>query len=138
MNWYLKVIKDNYANFSGRARRQEYWMFNLFHIIIIFILAFIGGMLGAELDSGFGIIPLIVYVLATFIPALGVTVRRLHDTGKSGWYYLLSLIPYIGGIILIVFTVQNGDVGPNKYGSDPKNPELDNEIDDIGKPLLDN
>lgn len=137
MNWYLKVIRDNYVNFSGRARRQEYWMFYLFHIIIIFTLGLISGMLVEATDSPAVFIVLGLYVLATFLPTLAVTVRRLHDTGKSGWYYLLSLIPYIGGIIIFVFTVQNGDVGSNQYGPDPKNPEIDNEIDDIGKPLLD-
>jgi len=136
MNWYLKVIKDNYANFNGRARRKEFWMFYLFHIIFIFVFAFLGGMISAESDSGFAFILIGIYFLATLIPYLAVTVRRLHDTGKSGWYYLLTLIPYVGGIILIVFMAQNGDVGSNKYGPDPKNPEMENEIDDIGKPLL--
>lgn len=136
MNWYLKVIKDNYANFNGRARRKEFWMFYLFHIIFIFVFAFLGGMISAESDSGFAFIFIGIYGLATIIPYLAVAVRRLHDTGKSGWYYLLTLIPYVGGIILIVFMAQNGDVGSNKYGPDPKNPEMDNEIDDIGKPLL--
>lgn len=136
MNWYLKVIKDNYANFNGRARRQEYWMFTLFHVIIVFVLAFLSGALAESADSPVALIVLLIYVLATFLPALAVTVRRLHDTGKSGWYYLLTLIPYIGGIILLVFTVQNGDVGPNQYGPDPKNPDANNEIDDIGKPLI--
>ncbi len=136
MNWYLKVIKDNYANFNGRARRKEFWMFYLFHIIFIFVFAFLGGMISAESDSGFAFILIGIYFLATLIPYLAVAVRRLHDTGKSGWYYLLTLIPYVGGIILIVFMAQNGDVGSNKYGPDPKNPEMDNEIDDIGKPLL--
>ncbi|MFL1013500.1 DUF805 domain-containing protein [Flavisericum labens] len=136
MNWYLKVIKDNYANFNGRARRQEYWMFTLIHVIIIFILGFLGGAFAESSDNLIPLIILAIYFLATFLPGLAVTVRRLHDTGKSGWFYLITLIPYIGGIILLVFTVKNGDVGSNKYGPDPKAPSID-EIDDIGKPLVD-
>lgn len=133
MEWYLKVIRDNYANFEGRARRTEYWMFTLIHIIIIFALAFMSGFLA---DTGLEMLPLIVigiYFLATFIPTLAVTVRRLHDTGKSGWYYLMSFIPYVGGIIMLVFCATEGNRGPNQYGADPKMPEF--EIDEIGKPL---
>ncbi len=121
MNWYLKAIRDNYANFDGRARRTEFWMFYLFHIIIIFVLAFLAGLISGSSDSFMGFIPLAIYFLATIIPFIALAVRRLHDTGKSGWYYLLSFIPYVGG---------------NEYGPDPKNPELDNEIDDIGKPEI--
>ena len=135
MKWYLKVVTTNYANFSGRARRQEYWMFYLFHIIFIFVLAFLGGMLSTESNSGFAFIPIGIYFLATIVPYLSVSVRRLHDTGKSGWNYLLTLIPYVGFIIMIVLMAQNGDEGTNKYGLDPKNPDLGNEIDAIGKPL---
>lgn len=137
MNWYLKVVRDNYANFEGRARRQEYWMFTLINVLIFFVLAFVSGLLADSGDAS--VIPIIiigVYFLAILVPSIAVTVRRLHDTGKSGWYYLLSFIPYIGGIIMLVFTVQNGDVGLNQYGPDPKNPESNDEIDDIGKPLL--
>ncbi|GAB1855866.1 DUF805 domain-containing protein [Flavobacteriaceae bacterium MHTCC 0001] len=136
MNWYLKVVKDNYANFQGRARRKEFWMFYLFHIIFILVLAFIGGALSVESDSGIAFVAIGIYFLATIIPFLAVSVRRLHDTGKSGWYYLLTLIPYVGGIIMIVLMSQNGDVGKNQYGLDPKNPEIDNEIDEIGKPQI--
>lgn len=136
MEWYLKVVKENYINFSGRARRKEYWMFTLINSLIILALAFFMGMLA---DTSMVFLPsiiLMIYVLFIILPGLAVTVRRLHDTGKSGWYYLLSLIPYVGGIILIIMTVQNGDVGRNQYGPDPKAPNND-EIDEIGKPLLD-
>ena len=134
MNWYLKVIRDNYANFSGRARRTEYWMFYLIHIIIVFALAFFGGVISGSSDSMLGMIPIFIYMLATLLPSLAVSVRRLHDTGKSGWYYLFTFIPYIGGIILLVFMVIDGDKGPNKYGPDPKAPEYE-DINEIGKPL---
>ncbi|WP_452219885.1 DUF805 domain-containing protein [Lacinutrix salivirga] len=136
MNWYLKVIRDNYANFTGRARRQEYWMFTLFHIIFIVSLAFVGAYVAEFNDSGIGFIPLGLYMLATFIPALALASRRLHDIGKTGWYYLVRFIPYIGGIWFLILMVQNGNVGPNQYGPDPKGNNFD-EINDIGKPLLD-
>jgi len=135
MNWYLKVVKENYANFEGRARREEYWMFTLFHIIIIAVLAFISGMLAETTDSPAALTIIGIYILATLVPSLAVTVRRLHDINKSGWTMLLQLIPYVGGIIMLVFTVKNGDVGSNQYGPDPKNPNTE-EIDEIGKPLL--
>lgn len=134
MNWYLKVVRDNYSNFNGRARREEYWMFTLFHYIIICALAIIGGLAFAATDSVFLMAILIFgYVLATFIPSLAVTVRRLHDIGKSGWFFLIQFIPYVGGIIMLVFTVKNGDTGSNEYGPDPK-AEYIEQIDDIEKP----
>ncbi|MGC1633352.1 MAG: DUF805 domain-containing protein [Gelidibacter sp.] len=136
MNWYLDAFKNKYGDFEGRARRTEYWMFMLFHLLIIFILAFLSALLmGFDLAFIGGIL-LILYVLVSFIPTLAITVRRLHDTGKSGWFYLLSFIPYIGGIILLVFTVQDSEYMTNKWGSNPKAPNTD-EINEIGKPLLD-
>ena len=133
MKWYLHVLK-NYVNFEGRARREEYWMFTLFHIIIIFLTVVIPASL---FDSPLGSIPLFLYIFATFLPGLAVTIRRLHDTGKSGWYYLISFIPYLGGFILLIFMLESGNKGNNKYGPDPKGGN-DDEIEEIGKPLLDN
>lgn len=119
MNWYLTVLK-NYAVFSGRARRKEYWMFVLFNVIFTIAAMILDNVLGLAIkDVGYG--PFyIVYVLATLIPGLAVSVRRLHDIGKSGWYLLMGLIPCVGGIILIVFAATPGDVGENEYGEDPK------------------
>ena len=134
MNWYLDTFKNKYADFTGRARRTEYWMFLLFHLPIIFILSFLSGFLEA---LGSGLVPsilLIIYVLLTFIPTMALTIRRLHDTGKSGWYYLLSVIPYIGWIIVLIFTVQDSEPMENKWGPNPKRPNLD-EINEIGKPV---
>ncbi len=113
MDWYLKVIK-NYVGFSGRARRTEYWMFVLFNFIISAVL----GILQYMADMGTLLTAL--YSLALFLPGLAVSFRRLHDTGRSGWWVLISFIPIIGAIILIVFMVMEGDRGANKYGSDPK------------------
>ena len=133
MEWYLKVVRDNYANFEGRARRQEYWMFVLFNIIFLIAIALVSGFLGAMLDAPALMLLYIVYALGVFIPSLAVAVRRLHDTGKSGWYYLVTLIPFIGGIWLIILLATEGDVGPNEYGPDPKRPDS-REINEIGKP----
>ena len=124
MKWYLKVMRDNYANFSGRARRKEYWMFTLFFMLFLLVPSFVFGLLigmfpnETVLISG-GIILAALYFIH-LVPALAVTVRRLHDTGKSGWLYLLALIPYIGSLIIFIFTVIKGDRGDNKYGPDPK------------------
>lgn len=122
MNWYLKVLK-NYFNFSGRARRKEYWMFFLFQLIFAIVAIVIDNVLGLAIkDVGYGPVYLL-YALATLIPGLAVTIRRLHDIGKSGWYFLLGLIPFVGGIILLVFMVTGGDAGANEYGEDPKGGE---------------
>jgi len=113
MNWYLEVLKK-YAVFTGRARRKEYWMFFLLSLIITFALAFIEGLVGSP-----GVIG-VVYSLATLIPGLAVTVRRLHDTDRSGGYFLLAFVPLIGLIVLLVFLAQDGTSGQNRYGANPK------------------
>ncbi|PHM74866.1 DUF805 domain-containing protein [Xenorhabdus kozodoii] len=114
MNWYLRVLK-NYAEFSGRARRKEYWMFYLFNMIAFLIMI----VLGTAINDMAGIALFIVYVLVTFIPKLAVTVRRLHDTNHSGWWILLLLVP-IANIFFFVLTLLEGTQGDNQYGSDPK------------------
>ncbi|MEV0399682.1 DUF805 domain-containing protein [Actinoallomurus sp. NPDC050550] len=113
MSWYLAVLR-NYAGFVGRARRTEYWMFVLFNVIITVVLDLIG--MAVKLVSILGF----VYGLAVLIPSIAVGVRRLHDTGRSGWWLLIGIIPIIGTIILIVFMATPGDRGDNTYGPDPK------------------
>ena len=113
MSWYLAVLK-NYAGFDGRARRTEYWMFVLFNVIITVVLDLIGMAVRLVGILGF------VYGLAVLIPSLAVGVRRLHDTGRTGWWLLIGLIPIVGTIILIVFMATPGDRGNNGYGPDPK------------------
>ena len=113
MEWYLKVVRDNYANFNGRASRQEYWMFFLFNIIF----AFVAGIVDVYIGLGF---LELIYVLAVFIPGLAVGVRRLHDVGKSGWFLLISLIPLVGVIWLIVLLASKSNPGENQYGAEPK------------------
>jgi uncharacterized membrane protein YhaH (DUF805 family) len=119
MNWFLEVLKK-YAVFNGRARRKEYWFFYLFYIIFIIVLVMIDGVTGT-LDEGTGIGVLSgIFILAMLIPGIAVTIRRLHDTDRSGWWILISLIPFIGGIWLLVLMVLDGTPGQNQYGPDPK------------------
>ncbi|EDP95645.1 DUF805 domain-containing protein [Kordia algicida OT-1] len=133
MEWYLKVVRDNYANFEGRARRQEYWMFVLFNFLIIIGLYVIVGILAIMSESlmALGAILVIIYALGVLIPSIAVVVRRLHDTGNSGWMYLISFIPLIGPIWLLVLMCTEGQVGPNQYGPDPKAAYTD-DLNNIG------
>lgn len=113
MNWYIEVLKK-YAVFDGRAHRSEYWMFVLFNVIITIVLGLIDRLLGISgVLSG-------IYGLAVLIPGIAVSIRRLHDTNRSGWWLLISLVPVIGTIVLIVFMVQDSQPGTNQYGPNPK------------------
>ncbi|MBD1227957.1 DUF805 domain-containing protein [Xenorhabdus griffiniae] len=114
MNWYLSVLK-NYAGFSGRARRKEYWMFSLFNMIVLLALI----ALASVINDIAGLALLVIYIIVTFIPNLAVTVRRLHDVNCSGWWFLLAFVP-VASIILFVFTLLEGTQGDNEYGADPK------------------
>lgn len=118
MHWYLDVLKK-YAVFQGRARRKEYWMFTLFSMLIYIGLMIIEGILGMGSEGGIGLLSLF-YSLGVLLPSLAVTVRRLHDTGRSGWWLLIGLIPLVGGIVLLVFMVLDGQPGSNQYGPNPK------------------
>ena len=120
MSWYLAALK-NYAVFGGRARRKEYWMFTLFNILIIFVLAFLdtAASTGNDRFGPAGLL-LIVYYLAILLPSLAVSVRRLHDTARSGWWIFISIVPLIGSIVLLVFLATSGNAGTNQYGPDPK------------------
>ena len=111
MEWYLSVLK-NYVGFSGRARRKEYWMFLLFNIIVSIVLNVIGAVIMLPVLG-------LIYSLAILLPSIAVAVRRLHDTGRSGWWLLLGLIPLIGTIILLIFLVQDSH-DENEYGANPK------------------
>ena len=122
MNWYLKFFKQ-YADFSVRARRTEFWMFNLFTLIVAFICVFCDIFLGFDImtDPEFFNGPITnIYLLASLLPGLSVIVRRLHDVGKSGWMYFLALIPIIGPIWVFVLLVTDSQPGENKWGPNPK------------------
>jgi uncharacterized membrane protein YhaH (DUF805 family) len=105
-NYYLTVVRDNYANFDGRARRSEYWYFYLFNFIISFLVGFVGGVLGIEWLGA-------VYFIAVLVPTIAAGVRRMHDVGKSGWFILIPLYN-------LILAVTEGNAGDNEYGNDPK------------------
>jgi uncharacterized membrane protein YhaH (DUF805 family) len=113
MDWYLKVLQD-YAVFEGRAQRQEYWMFILINILVVIALGIIEGLIGLS-----GVVTTL-YSLAVFIPSLAVSVRRLHDTERTGWWLLIGILPLLGPLVLLIFYCIDGDYGDNDYGPDPK------------------
>ena len=120
MNYFIDCLTKKYACFSGRARRQEYWLFFLFNFIAAFVVGFIGGFLasvtGVDAFAFLGAI----YNLAVLIPSFAVFCRRMHDTGRSGWWWLIGLIPFVGGIVLLVFCCLDSQPGENQYGPNPK------------------
>lgn len=127
IDWWKKAVFKNYANFTGRARRSEYWYFVLFNIILLVpILILLSYGADNESDSiamlGFSIFG--IAFLGLLIPWLALVVRRLHDLNKSGWNYFVRFIPLVGPIILLVWLCTEGDRSRNKYGEDPKNPGL--------------
>ena len=134
MNTYLKVFRNEYTNFSGRARRREYWTFTLITAAILLLLCLLiafslpAMLTGSDSRSGGGLTPLgivilglyTIFQLAVIVPALGLSVRRLHDAGFSGWLLLIGLVPGIGGVALLVLMLQDSRPGANKWGPNPK------------------
>ncbi|HLI65618.1 MAG TPA: DUF805 domain-containing protein [Caulobacteraceae bacterium] len=102
-----------YVDFNGRAGKAEFWWFVLFYVVVYVVVAIIGGLIHVPALAG-------LVVLGLFLPNLAVAVRRLHDTNRSGWMYLIGLIPLVGFILLIVWWVGDGTVGDNQYGPDPR------------------
>ena len=137
MQWMILSYK-RYADFNGRLRRMEFWMFTLFYyivLVLLLILTFAGLPWGELRDPSqmgpttgpnaliwIGMVLLVVFMLGSIIPMIAVTVRRFHDQDKSGWLYLLNFIPYVGPIVVLVFMFIEGTKGPNLYGEDPKDP----------------
>ena len=124
IKYYLNAVQNNYANFSGRARRSEYWYFMLCYYIISILAIVLDSVLGSGfqiegISLGYGWITLAI-ALGHIIPSLALLVRRLHDVGKSGWFYFIVLIPLIGAIWLLVLECTEGTKGDNNYGADPK------------------
>ena len=120
-----------YADFAGRARRSEFWLFALFIFIVEIVYFILMGVTGNMGPSGYGQMNGLgmalaglfsLFILGVLVPSLAVTVRRLHDTNRSGWWILIGLIPLIGGLVLLVFYLLPGTTGPNKFGPDPKTP----------------
>ena len=118
MNYYFDALKK-YADFNGRARRKEYWMFFLFNMIIGYALLFLGTV------TGILMVPYFIFAFATLLPSIAVGVRRMHDVGKSGWYVIIP-------IYNLILACTDGQQGPNEYGSDPKG--FGEEINEIGTP----
>ena len=117
MRWYFDVLTNNYLNFYGRSRRKEFWMYTLVHLVILILTAL------------FGPLPFIIYFVLTVIPSVGVGIRRLHDTGRSGWWILTANLPPIM-ILYYYFMLQEGDSGVNIYGDSPKESYMDRIMKD--------
>jgi uncharacterized membrane protein YhaH (DUF805 family) len=113
MNYYTDAITSKYADFSGRARRREYWTFVVLHVAAYFVLFIVDIVIGT-LYIFWGL-----YFVATIVPTLALAVRRLHDTGRSGWWYLLNFVP-IASLAVLIFLLMDSQPGPNQYGSNPK------------------
>ncbi len=120
MSWYV-LAWQRATDFSGRSRRKEYWYFNLFNgIIFVFLFLFAVPFDKHEKPAMFPLGLMFVYSLIVLVPSLSVIIRRLHDIGKSGWWYFISFIPLIGGVVLFVFTLLDSEPSPNQWGLDPK------------------
>ncbi len=131
MDWMLMPLR-RYAEFDGRSRRREYWMFYLFTLLlgmafglIVGIIALATYSLGMSETAMMTIILPFYFIggllsLALIIPSLAVSIRRMHDQDKSGWWILIALVPFVGGIVLLVFLCLDGTPGPNRFGPDPK------------------
>ncbi|MDD7578781.1 MAG: DUF805 domain-containing protein [Elusimicrobia bacterium] len=109
--YFIDVLKNHYVDFKGRATRQQYWMFVLFYFILSIVIGIIGAICS---DTVNGILSTLL-TLGLFLPSLGIGVRRLHDTDRSGWWYLLILLPFIGGLVLLVFFCLPGTEGENRF-----------------------
>jgi len=110
---YFFTVLSRYCDFNGRSRRAEYWNFVLFNALIILGLMLVGRIIGLHFLHS-------LYALAVFLPAMGVAVRRLHDTDRCGWWVLLCLIPILGPLIVFVFMCLDSDANANTYGPNPK------------------
>jgi uncharacterized membrane protein YhaH (DUF805 family) len=108
LDWFIDPIKNHYFDFEGRVTRKAYWMFSLFSILVMVALSAFSSTVGTAV------------AVALALPSLGLAARRLHDVGKSGWWQLVSFIPFIGLVVIIYLLVKQGETGPNKYGNDPR------------------
>ncbi len=130
IEWYKKAMFKDFANFKGRSRRSEFWYFYLTYLITLAIAMVLDSVLGLAISPlPYGIFYLLV-ALASLIPTLSVSVRRLHDVGKSGWFYFIILIPIIGFVWLLVLYCTDGEIQDNNWGKNPKSEK--DEIEEIG------
>lgn len=137
-DWWKKVMFKNYATFNGRARRKEYWCFILMNAIMLITFLFSASFItdsNSNFTSSLVFIQILIMsiVFIAIIPLFAVTVRRLHDTNKSGWFYFVSFIPLVGSVILFAAMITEGNLGKNQYGKDSKKPDFDDELELIGK-----
>ena len=124
MAWFI-LAWQRATDFSGRSRRKEYWFFTLFNVLAMFLLAVIGGLFdwlffGENHKAPILFFLVFLYAIASMVPSLAITIRRLHDIGKSGWWYFIAFVPIVGGIILFVFTLLDSEPYANQWGLDPK------------------
>ncbi len=122
MHWLINPIRNHYADFKGRASRKEYWMFMLTYVVLMVIAGLLIALSALFLYEGLIITLVILFMVGMFgliIPSVAIQVRRLHDIGYSGWWYLIGFIPYIGGIIILVMSALPSEVGTNQYGPNP-------------------
>jgi len=113
MNWYLDVLKNRYAQFEGRAHREEFWMYALINFLVSIAFSIVGWVIHLHFLGN-------LYALAVIIPNLALGARRLHDTNRSGWWQLIGLIPIVGWILLLIWFITDSDEGPNNFGPSPK------------------
>ncbi|HEV3154423.1 MAG TPA: DUF805 domain-containing protein [Candidatus Baltobacteraceae bacterium] len=134
MSWYLRVLR-HYVDFGGRARRMEFWMFALinFLITVVLMIPVIFAVVAHPPNNNDtqwvvsfqnAAIPLNLYSLVVFLPSLAVQVRRLHDIGKSGWWYFIVFVPFAGALILLIFNCIDSEPGSNQWGGNPKDPQV--------------
>ena len=130
VNWYLQGLRK-YAVFSGRARRREFWMFELINSLIVFAL-FVIAVLAGKAGFGYLLALPIVYSVATVIPSFAKLVRRLHDTDHSGWWFLIGVIPVVGSLFLLALTMRDDDPGENRFGPNPKAGPMMTAVPEMG------
>lgn len=123
MSWFMRALR-NYAMFQGRSQRSEYWYFILFYLLILVALLFADVLLGTYSPTQEVGLFSTLFWLAMLLPTIAVTARRLHDTGRSGWWQLIAFVPVLGALALIAFLVRDSQPGVNAYGANPKQPPL--------------
>ena len=129
MNYFLDALK-NYATFSGRATRQQYWMFVLFSVIFSFLLGIVDGLFGFVNEIDMGLLSTL-FSLAILIPSIAILARRLHDIGRTGWWILLIFIPLIGAIVILIFTLLDSEKNENQYGESLKYPATNSVVNPV-------